>query len=728
MEDAPSFGNDKLPFWRISYRPPSVVLFRGSTQPSSRAQKFMHSSTSCSCGHTHPNRRDFVRLMGLSALALISERVAFADASSQSPATGATTLPKYHGVFAELPVGAVKPKGWTEKWLLRQATGLTGHPENLSYPYDTCMYAGVIPEPGKGDGSVWWPYEQSGYFIDATARLNGLIDDPGIRARLDKNIDYILAHATDRGYGPFTVGWPNAVVGRALLAEYSATGNAQIVQIMEAYLTTHAAVADREGVNAEEALRLYGVTGNPQLLAYAQKVFENYISQGFMSVDNLDSQAPIYQHGVSTAEMLKILPLYYLYTGDARALELARTAFDKAVGQSSMPDGGIISNEDLETPQFVSLHETCDLSDWTWSAGYQLMATGDAKWADLIERTIFNALPGAVSKDFKQLQYFSCANQILATSLSSHGRYAPTRMSYRAAHEVQCCSGNVNRAMPNFVIRQWMRTPDDGLAAVFYGPSEVTATVRDVPVTITQTTDYPFREQVTFTVKANKPVTFPLQLRIPAWCSAAKITINGTPFTGAVDSGTFATVEREFKEGDVIGLTLPMEVLAEPWYDNKAIAFTRGPLVFSLSPDEKQVEITHDTPQVVRFLGGHDIQGFPALEFYPQSEWRYGVDRHLNFANSGSFAKVVESPMTDNPFLAAEAPVRLEVPLRHMPNWEPHWTADSPADAHGNKPIIKTPQSLPAQDEFAGVAAAETKTLLPYGATYLRLTTLPIIA
>ena len=690
----------------------------------------MHNEPSCACGcrQLGASRRDFVRLMGLSALVLVADRVCFANAPAATGETAAASsaTPQYHGAFAELPVGAVKPKGWTEKWLLRQAAGLTGHPENLSFPYDTCMYAGVIPPPDKGSGAVWWPYEQSGYFIDATARLNRLIDDPGIRARLNKNIDYILAHATDRGYGPFTYGWPNAVVGRALLAEYSATDNAQIAHIMEAYLTTHAAVTDREGVNAEEALRLYGVTGNPQLLAYAKRVYENYTTGGgFMSVNHLDSQAPIYQHGVSTAEMLKILPLYYLYTGDARALELARTAFDKAVGQSSMPDGGIISNEDLETPQFVSLHETCDLTDWTWSAGYQLMATGDAKWADLIERTIFNALPGAVSKDFKQLQYFSCANQILATSLSSHGRYGRSRMSYRAAHEVQCCSGNVNRAMPNFVIRQWMRTPDDGLAAVFYGPSEVTTKVRGVPVTITQATDYPFREQVTFTVKASQPVSFPLQLRIPAWCSAAKITINGTPFTGAVDCGTFATVEREFRDGDIIGLTLPMEVRMEPWYDNKAIAITRGPLVFSLSPDEKRVEITHDTPQVLPLLQGHDIQGFPALEFYPQSEWRYGLD----FANPGSVAKVVESPMTDNPFLAAEVPVRIEIPLRHLPNWEPHWVADSPPDAHGNKPIITTPQLLPDHSEMAGApAAGVTKTLLPYGATHLRLTTIPIVS
>jgi hypothetical protein len=687
----------------------------------------MQSSFSCACGHHQPSRRDFVRLMGLGALALMSERISLADASASPAAAGTAAPPKYYGAFAELPVGVVKPRGWIAKWLERQAAGLTGHPENLAYPYDTCMYAGVIPPPPGAIGDQWWPYEQSGYFVDATTRLSHLVNDAGIAERRDKNIGYILAHATDRGYGPFTFGWPNAVVGRALLAEYSVTGDEKIARVMENYLTTHAVTGGREGVNAEEALRLYGATGNPALLAYAKLVYERYLNDSFASIDNLDAAGPFYEHGVTAAELLKILPAYYLYTGDARALDLARTGYDKVTAQSVMADGGMISCEELETPNFVSLHETCDLSDWSWSMGYQLMATGDAKWADLIERTIFNALPGAVSKDFKQLQYYSCANQILTTSMSSHGRYAQSRMSYRAAHDTQCCSGNVNRAMPNYVVRQWMRTPDDGLAAVYYGPSEVTTPIKGVPVTVTQTTDYPFRENIAFQIKTPQPVDFALHLRIPAWCRAAKVTINGAPHTDPIEQGTFLALSRQFKDGDIVELTLPMEVRMEHWFNSKAIVFTRGPLVFSCPVDEKRVELTQDTAQVKSLLQGNDIQGFPALEFYPQGEWRYGIDYSTTFDNPQTFAKVVESPMTDNPFLTAEAPVRLEVPLRHMPKWQPDWTAESKPDNNGNIDPKRTPQTLPTHEETVGADPVETKTLLPYGATYLRLTALPII-
>jgi hypothetical protein len=84
----------------------------------------------------------------------------------------------YHGCFAELPVGSVTPLGWIKGWLQRQADGLTGHPENMAYPYDTCMYAGTIPPQPVGHGQIWWPYEQSGYFVDGAVRRSLVTMNP----------------------------------------------------------------------------------------------------------------------------------------------------------------------------------------------------------------------------------------------------------------------------------------------------------------------------------------------------------------------------------------------------------------------------------------------------------------------------------------------------------------------------------------------------------------------
>ena len=103
---------------------------------------------SCNFNHHDHSRREFLRLLGLTSLAPFASHLAFAQA------TPGTEHPKYYGAFTELPVGTIKPQGWTKQFLIRQAAGLSGHPENMAYPYDTCMLAGVIPPPAVKHGQI----------------------------------------------------------------------------------------------------------------------------------------------------------------------------------------------------------------------------------------------------------------------------------------------------------------------------------------------------------------------------------------------------------------------------------------------------------------------------------------------------------------------------------------------------------------------------------------------
>lgn len=633
---------------------------------------------------------------------------------------------EYHGKFAELPVGAVKPRGWIKSWLQRQADGLTGHPENLAYPFDTCMFTGKVPPPSVKQPAAWWPYEQSGYFVDGATRLNHLIDTPRAKKIPDANVKYILENSGPSKLGESTWGWPNTVVGRALMAEYGATGNPKVAQVLQTFFQGDHGFAYRDGYIYEQALYLYGLSGDPRLLEIAKRGYDRYFvsdARSFSQADKIRGEKPLREHGVTAAEQLKLLPLMYCYTGDKEALELANLAYKKVEADSLMPDGGIVSSESMSTTAFNSLHETCDIVDWSWSMGYLLMAGGDAHWADRIEQMTFNALPGAVTKDFKQLQYFSGPNLVLASSTACP-RIAMTRMSYRAAHETPCCSGNVNRAMPNYVTRMWLRM-NGGLAATLFGPSEIRTTVNGQELSIVQETDYPFRDLISFAVKTSKPVKFPLALRIPGWCDGAKISVNGKDAKLECKAGTFATVEREFHDGDKVELQLPMRVELKDWFAGSAVSVQRGPLVYALKIDEKRVEITQDTDFIQRVLKRNNIQGFPAVEFYPQSEWRYGIE--VAQKNAPENFKVIESPMTENPFLVEHAPVRIEAKLRALPQWAADWQPvmdPPPADL---KQSPKNPGSLPSDAEFANAGAAQTMTLVPYGATHLRLTTLPLI-
>ena len=682
--------------------------------------------------HDH-GRRQFLKLLGLASFIPFAERLASAQTVAQVPGSKVMSQPKYFGHFAELPVGAVKPLGWTKAWLERQGTGLTGHPENMGYPFDTCILGGHIPAPEFAHGDNWWRYEQSGYFFDGVTRLSHLVDDSNVQRIHRQAMDNILTNSSDRGYGASIFLWPNAVIGRGIAADYSAastpTEKAALAALIERVVLTNPWPHGRDGVNAETGLYLYAHTGDPRFLELAAQAYKNYLNDtdSFCTKEKITSSEAFNCHGVTAAESLKMLALMYLYSGDPEALFLTKAAFEKVIAKGLMPDGAPVSSEFLGTAEFNSLHETCDISDWTWSMGYCLMATGEPKWADMIERIIFNALPGAVTKDFRQFQYFSSANQILATSTSSHNML--TRMSYRAAHDTECCGGNVNRAMPNYVIRQWMSLPASsehpGVVAVFYGPSELTVEIGGQPVTITQTTDYPFRETITFKVHVKRPVLFDLALRIPAWCKSATITVNKKPYPAKLDSGTFATISRLFKHSDTIQLTLPMEVHSEDWFGGQSTVFVRGPLVYSLDIAEKRVEVMRDTPHVEESLNGNLIQGFPAVEFTPMSEWRYGIDPSVKADITQ--IKVVEMAMSENPFLPGHAPVHLELPLRRLPNWNPEWTAEPTLDPNGKPVYVVNPQSLPTRKELVAAEAPAPQRLVPYGATHLRLTTLPVV-
>lgn len=633
---------------------------------------------------------------------------------------------EYHGCFAELPISSVKPRGWIKNWLQRQAGGLTGHPENMAYPYDTCMYAGKIPPPAVKHGQNWWPYEQSGYFIDGATRLNHLIDDADAKKIPAASINYILANPRPGMLGESSWGWPNTVIGRALMAEYSATGAAKVAQTLNTCILGNQSFNNRDGLIAEEALYLYGLTGDPRLLAVAQRVYDLFFisdSKSTVQADKIRSDEQLRDHGVTAAEKLKLLPLMYCYTGKKEALELANRAFRKAEGDSLMADGCLVSSEHLATTAFDSLHETCDITDWSWTFGYMLMASGDAHWSDRIEQMTFNALPGVLTKDFKQVQYFSSANQILCSDTTCTV-FAITRMSYRAAHETECCAGNVNRAMPNYVTRMWMRM-DGGLAATLFGPSEVSTDINGQPVTIIEETDYPFRETISFKIKTAKPATFVLGLRIPEWCDAATVTVNEAPHRMDSKAGTFAILKREFHDDDIVTLKLPMSVQLKEWFAGSAVSVQRGPLVYSLKIDERRVERARDSDAIRKILRGNNIQGFPAIEFFPVSEWRYGLDTAQK--NQPDKFKVIESPMTENPFVAENSPVKIEVPLRALPQWDAAWqpVLEPPPDDLSFSP--KNPVNLPDKTRLQPAGEPKRMILLPYGATHLRLTTLPIV-
>ena len=98
-------------------------------------------------------------------------------------------------------------------------------------------------------------------------------------------------------------------------------------------------------------------------------------------------------------------------------------------------------------------HEICDITDFSWAMYYMFQNTGDVKYIDAFEKAIFNALPGSVNDEFTKLQYFLCLNRVICLMSSNHNFYmrGDSSMMYKSNGLAQCCVGNINRALPNYV-------------------------------------------------------------------------------------------------------------------------------------------------------------------------------------------------------------------------------------------------------------------------------------
>lgn len=617
----------------------------------------------------------------------------------------------YYGVLQELGVKSVQAEGWLKNYLTVQRDGLTGHLENGGYPFNTIGWNGPKISDRKIDNNTWASYEQYGYWVDAMIRCGYQINDDFLLSKAKTQIEYVLNHPDADGIlGPENVPeirWPHVPFFRSLMAEYSATGDRRIIdELMKHYkaekdkdlLNPKAA---REICNVEQMCWLYGLTGERWLLDYSVKLLNDSgaVKQQLQAVKTRG-------HGPCNQERYKLPMIIYLYSGDTRYMNATLNVLRLMEKEHMLVDGSTSAAEDFIGNGERACHETCNIMDMMWSMGYALMATGDVEWADKIERAALNAAPGAAGKDFKTHEYYSAPNQVLATHMSNHEIFQLNRFAFRPGHDVECCTGSVSRNLPNYLSRMWMSDTKNGVVAVLYGPSRLSAKVGTAqsPVTIVEKTDFPFDETVEFEIQADKPATFPLHLRIPGWCANASLTINGKPAKETLTTGKFATINREFKNGDKLVLTLPMTVKMTHW-PHHGVALERGPLVYSLLIKEKRTIDKTDarsTPE------------FPAYDIMPASPWNYALD--IDEDKVAEQVKVVKTDMTANPYAAA--PIQLQVPARKVKEWELEVTRDRLT----TKQCTYTP-ALPRKPDFED--QQETVTLVPLGSTYIRLTVFP---
>jgi len=317
-------------------------------------------------------------------------------------------------------------------------------------------------------------------------------------------------------------------------------------------------------------------------------------------------------------------------------------------------------------------------------------------------------------------------------------------MAYRPGHPVQCCTGNIQRAMPNFVERMWMcarGNPADEIVAALLGPGRLETLVAGTPVTIQSETRYPFEESVRFTFFPEHPVWFTFSLRIPGWCRKPVITINDQVLVDSYKPGSFQRIEREWHPSDLLEISLPFELALKRW-PGGGVSLEFGPLTLSLpvaaSIETDSTDDWEQTPDEFRLSGPQrTVPGFPRYRLMPASPWSYALA--LDEVMLARMAEVNWNPPHGFPLDLENPALRVRVPARRVKDWSLVETDQVmralPSFENGKFSMVERLVNghfifTPPLPEPAGLSERlsdklEWIELVPYGNTLLRLTVFP---
>jgi len=613
--------------------------------------------------------------------------------------------PLQPNAFYQLPLGSVKPKGWLRRQLQIQANGLSGHIDEF---WPDLENSGWLGKPGES-------WERGPYYMDGLVPLAYLLDDAELVQKANKWVSWTLDHQRkDGAIGPEknTDWWPNMIALKALTQFQDATGDARVIPLMERYFQYQAAQLAANPLKSwgqfrweDEVLSilwLYNRNGDPKLLDLAKALH----SQGydwkaqfayFPYHDKVNKdQINLKTHVVNNAMALKTSAVWWLLTGDKSDHDAVYKQLGELDKYHVIANGVHSGDEHYAGHNPTQGTELCAVVEAMFSLEEMTAILGDPAMGDREEKIAFNALPGAFSGDMWAHQYDQQANQVQASIAPRHwvDNKADSNI-FGLEPNFGCCTANYHQGFPKFAANLWMATPDDGLAAVFYGPSEVQTSLKDgTKLTVTEQTEYPFQDKIRLIVSPAKPAAFQLVLRIPAWTDKPQFNINGKPQSG-MKPGTFYTINRTWAPGDQVNIWFPMPLRVSRWY-NSAAAIERGPLVYSLKIGEDWQRIK--------------TQGLTAdWQVNPKTDWNYGL--LINTAHPDKSVQVTQHPVGDFPFTPNGAPVELRVKGRKLPGWT---LQDGSAGPLPGSPALS-------------MQPLETLTLIPYGSAKLRITEFPVL-
>jgi hypothetical protein len=637
--------------------------------------------------------------------------------------------------FIKLPVGSIKPEGWILKYLQLQRDGLTGKLGEISAWLDKNNNAWFS---GNGQGDHGW--EEVPYWLKGYGDLGYILNDNTIITETKNWLEKVFQSQQPDGYfGPRIVEtdhqdnkgatpdlWPNMLMLWTMQSYYEYSKDPRVIPFMTKYFKWQTTIPDnkllkiywensRGGDNLYSIYWLYNQTGEKWLLDLAIKIHNN-------TADWTQTYTLPNWHNVNVAQCFREPATYYMQAKDSTFLEatyddynLIRTLYGQVPGGMFGADENARKGYD-DPRQAV---ETCGMVEQMASDEILTGITGDPMWADNCEDVAFNTYPAAVMPDFKALRYLTAPNMVVSDS-KNHAPGIQNEGPFLTMNPFssRCCQHNHSQGWPYYAEHLWMATPDNGIAAILYNSSEVTAKVgegKGSDVTLKQITNYPFDEHIKIEVHTSKNAAFPLYLRIPSWCSNASITVNGNAVDANASARSYIRIENNWKDNDVVELTLPMQLQLQKWTKNKnSVSLYYGPLSFSLKIVEayKLADSKKSIQWDAKWQAGADQSKWPAYDIYPASMWNYGLS--LTGQPVADQFKIIKRPWPSNnfPFTQASTPIMIEAKGKVIPEWT--------LDKYG---LCDT---LP-ESPVAVSTKEETIELIPMGAARLRISAFPVV-
>ena len=401
----------------------------------------------------------------------------------------------------------------------------------------------------------------------------------------------------------------------------------------------------------EPMVDLYRYTGDPKYLAFCHYILRAYEQpDGPKIVSQLEKYADVTRVGDAKAyEMLSCflgLLKYYQLTGEEKYLHVLERAWKDIVTHRLYITGTASDHEVFVQPGVLratnddKMGEGCVTVTWIQFNLALLRTTGEVKYAEEIERSVYNHLLAAESPQTGCVSYYTALLGV---------------KPYRCDQGFSCCLSSVPRGIS--LIPEMMGGEIDGVFSVLlYENGVASATVRGsdgaaVSLAVKSKTRFPADGVVDFSVEPSRPAEFTINFRVPEWAEFFHADIAGHRYDGR--KGGLLSIRRNWKRGDNLRVTMDMAVQVVPGGQTYPhfVAFRRGPQVLAL---DKGLNAGIDSLRSVRYAGGARLDDARAAL---PADWGWKEAFYLDATVSGMPRKVVLVPYSEAGQQAGEVAV-----------------------------------------------------------------------